>query len=1113
MGKGRAKQHTPYEAPDSLKSTQRLSIIDAISEGPIEGPVAGLASVYLNDTPAIDDEGNSNINGLTVIYNAGTQEQAALEGFEASGAETIIGSEVKATTPITRTITSANIDRLRLTLGVVALQSVSDEGDRDISSVTLRIQLQRDGHWQDTSELTLRGKTTSQFLTSVVLDDLPPRPFGVRVVRVTPDSTSDQLQNRTLWSSYTEIIDIRQRYPNTAVVGLLVNSEQFGSQQVRRTYLVRGRIIQVPANYDPHTRHYEGLWQGDFKAAWSNNPAWVLYDLLTHPRYGLGWRVGALSVDKWALYAIARYCDQPVPDGYGGSEPRMTCNASLSEQRKAYDVINDLCSIMRCMPVWNGQTLTFVQDRPSDAVWSYSNANVVEGRFNYTFSALKARHSAAEIRFVDPDNGWRVSTEYVADEGMIARYGLNVLKLDAFGCTCRGQAYRMGLWALTSEKLETQMVTFSLGMEGIRHLPGDIIEICDNDYAGIALGGRLLEVGEGWVRLDRPVNVETFTQLLVADRQGRQVSVAIHGQPAPDQLHVSALPPGCVAFDCWSLRQASLRPRLFRCLEIVENGDGSYGVTALQHVPEKESIVDNGAHFDPKPPTIYGIVPPAVQHLTVEISEAGGQYQAWVRWDTPRMVNGIRFLLQLKIQDGEVQRLVGNYTTSACEYRLYGLTLGHYQLSVRSVSVSGLRGDPTEIRFVIAAPEAPIEVAITPGYFQFTVTPRQTLFNPETQFEFWFSPRRLHDLDQIVTQASYLGSGRFWVVSGAMIRPGQNYYLYVRSVNTVGKSAFVEAVGQASNDAAGYLDFFAGQIGRTHLAQALREQIALGAESSGQIEEINQSWQDLQGRLNTLWGVRVQQLQDGRHYIAGLGVGIENDAQGEVQSQILLLADRLVMLDPDNGATTPLFVVQEGQMWLNELLLKRLIAASIISSGNPPTFVLTPEGELFARQADISGHVNATSGRLSHVTIDESCEVKEIRAETIKGDIVKVITLRLGTPLQISAAPFDRLLFAMPVAAHGTTSTNTTTSGKDGRDISSTSYSGTRIGININGREVVVANQLGSGVDVGTAIEPIPAATNITLELWVEKGNSNHMRRYTDDQTISMTLNCLLYKA
>ncbi|WP_336195725.1 host specificity protein J, partial [Hafnia paralvei] len=411
--------------------------------------------------------------------------------------------------------------------------------------------------------------------------------------------------------------------PNTAVIGVQVDAEQFGSQQVTRNYHLRGRIVQVPANYDPKTRTYTGIWNGNFKPAYTDNPAWCVLDLLTHPRYGLGQRIGIANVDKWSLYAIAQYCDQLVPDGFGGTEPRMTCNAYLTSQRKAYDVLSDFCSVMRCMPVWNGNTMTFVQDRPSDTVWPYTNSNVVNGEFKYGFSALKDRHNAVEVRYTDPKNGWKTSTELVEDPVAIERYGRNLLKMDAFGCTSRGQAHRMGLWVIKTEVLETQTVDFTLASEGLRHTPGDIFEVCDNNYADAQIGGRVLSVdgASRMLTLDRDVDLSSDGKatLSLIGLDGTPQSVDVQSQSAANKVIVKRLPEGINTYSVWGLKLPSLRRRLFRCVSIREGEDGTYSVTGVQHVPEKEAIVDNGASFDPQPGTGISVIPPEVQHLVVDV--------------------------------------------------------------------------------------------------------------------------------------------------------------------------------------------------------------------------------------------------------------------------------------------------------------------------------------------------------------------------------------------------------------------------------------------------------------------------------------------------------------
>lgn len=1026
MSKGGGKGHTPREAKDDLKSTQQLSVIDALSEGPIVGPVNGLQSVLINNTPVVDADGNSNIHGVTVVYQVGETPQSPLEGFEASGAETVLGVEVKHDNPVTRTVVSENIDRLRFTFGVQMLQETTDKGDRNPSSVNLLIQFQRSGIWNTEFDITINGKITTQYLASVVADNLPPRPFSVRMVRVTPDSTTDRLQNKTLWSSYTEIIDIRQGYPGTAVAGLLVDAEQFGSQQVTRNYHLRGRIFQVPSNYDPDTRTYTGLWDGTLKPAYTNNPAWCTMDILTHPRYGLGRRIGVADVDKWALYAIAQYCDQQVPDGFGGTEPRMTLNAYMTSQRKAYDVLADFCSVMRCMPVWNGSRMTFVQDRPSDSAWTYTNSNVVGGRFKYSFSALKDRHNAIEVRYTDPLNGWQTSTELVEDHASQIRYGRNLLKMDAFGCTSRGQAHRTGLWVMMTELLETQTVDFSVGAEGLRHTPGDIIEVCDNDYAGASIGGRItdLDISTRTLTLDREITLPESgaATLNIVGPDGTPFSTEIQSQPAPDRVVLKVMPETVQPYSIWGLKLPSLKRRLFRCVRIKENDDGTYAITAVQHVPEKESIVDNGAHFDPLPGTTNGIIPPAVQHLVVDTDNDSILYQAKAKWDTPRVVKGVRFVVRLTTgsgKEGDPVRLVTTATTSETEYAFHELPLGDYTLTVRAINGFGQQGEPASVAFSIQAPEAPSTIEMTPGYFQITVTPYQAIYDASVQYEFWYSATQLATAADIQSKAQYLGTGSFWIKDN--IRPGHDAWFYVRSVNRVGKSAFAEASGQCSDDAEGYLAFFDGKIQQTQLAKelldkmdntALKQDIAdisktvsetkneieqtvnktLG-DQSATISQIQKVQTDTDNNLNALYMLKVQKTKDGVPYVAGIGTGIE-DVAGQTLSQILLAANRTAIIDPSDGNTVPMLVAQGGQIFLNEALVKYLIAPTITSGGDPPAFSLTPDGRLSARNADIGGNINANSGTLNNVHILGSCQVDAVlSANQILGDIAKTYVL------------------------------------------------------------------------------------------------------------------------
>ncbi|EET7910898.1 host specificity protein J [Escherichia coli] len=644
--------------------------------------------------------------------------------------------------------------------------------------------------------------------------------------------------------------------------------------------------------------------------------------------------------------------------------------------------------------------------------------------FRYSFSALKDRHTAVEVNYTDPQNGWQTSTELVEDPEAILRYGRNLLKMDAFGCTSRGQAHRAGLWVIKTGLLETQTVDFTLGSQGLRHTPGDIIEICDNDYAGTMTGGRVLSIDAAsrTLTLDREVTLpETGAATVnLINGSGKPVSVAITAHPALDRIQVSTLPDGVETYGVWGLSLPSLRRRLFRCVSIRENTDGTFAITAVQHVPEKEAIVDNGAHFDgDQSGTLNSVIPPAVQHLTVEVSAADGQYLAQAKWDTPRVVKGVRFSLRLTSRSGEDSRLVTTAITADTEHRFSGLPPGEYTLTVRAINSYGQQGEPATTTFRINAPAVPATIELTPGYFQITAVPRLAVYDPTVQFEFWFSETKIADTSQVETSARYLGTGSQWSVSGPHIKPGKDFWFYVRSVNLVGKSAFVEASGRASNDGEGYLEFFREKIGKLHLAQGLWELIDNSQlademaemkttitetrneitqtvsktleDQSATIQQIQRVQKDTNDDLAALYMLKVQKTKDGIPYVAGIGAGIE-DTDGQPLSNILLLADRIAMINPEDGNTTPLFVAQGNQLFMNDVFLKRLFAVSITSSGNPPTFSLTPEGRLTARNADISGNVNANSGTLNNVTINENCRVLgKLSANQIEGDLVKTV--------------------------------------------------------------------------------------------------------------------------
>lgn len=868
MGKGGGSSHTPKEQADNLKSSQNLSIIDMLCEGPIEGPVKGLQGVYLNKTPVQSENGTNNFSGVNLQWTAGTQTQSYLPGFTSSENEIPVSSEIKKDQPIIRTITDPDIDRLRVTVGVSALFSQTDKGDVNGSSVELAIQIGKGTNWWTAQQVIINGKTRSQYLRAVVLDNLPEKPFNLRVVRITPDSTSAKIENKTLWSSYTEIIDTKLTYPNTAVVGLTFDSSQFNGVP-SRNYLIRGLIIKVPNNYDPTTRQYKGMWDGTFKFAWSNNPAWVFYDLMTNERYGLGKRLGSFGCDKWAMYMIGQYCDQMVDDGFGNQEPRMTCNAYITDQRKAYDLISDLTSVFRAMPVWDGLQMTCIMDKPSDPIWRYSNANVVDGKFSYSASAQKARHTAIHVRYLDPNNGWETSTEYVADDTMIARYGLNVKKVEAFGCTSRGQAHRVGKWVLETERLEKQTVNFTVGREGLKHLPGDIIEIADNNYAGARIGGRIKSVEGKKVVLDRDVVIKDDEQAFLGyiSKDGKPEKVQVFSHPEPDTLIVGSELDGIDEWGMWSLSTASIKPRLFRALSITESDDGSYNIVGLQHVPEKEAIVDNGAKFEPESGTLFGGNIPPVEHLQVEAIPESDTVQIRMTWDTPRVMSGLVFDVKLMRGDAVHKRETVDDTEFVCG----GLPLGSYTAYVRGKTPAGRLGAETKVVFEIGPPALPDSLLVTAGNFSVTIKP--VISKPTslgTQYEFYKGMTEQEVLDQTNSL------GRASILNDVNCQPDTEYWYGVQAVNGVGRSQLLVQKVRTKLKPEDILDLIGPEIPKLDWAKELTEMVE---ENSSNVVLLSDRAALVVNKDNRVSGITV--------------------TAGDEASAIDFLADFVSFTDPD----------------------------------------------------------------------------------------------------------------------------------------------------------------------------------------------------------------------
>ncbi|HBC6251497.1 TPA: DUF1983 domain-containing protein, partial [Proteus mirabilis] len=1084
MGKGGGGGSTPRLLDDNLKNKQFLNVIDLVSEGPIEGPVGGMSGFLLNGTPVVDEDGNPNIHGVEVQWRAGTPTQEPLEDFPFVEKEIPVNVEVKKSTPILRTISDQETDRVRFTLGVSALSSQDDKGNQYNTTAEMLIEVNDGSGWVQAEKVTIGpGKISGQYLESHIIDAPKKKPFQVRVSRLTDDSKSDSLRNGTVWASYTEITDAKFSYPNSAVVGMKIDKSQYGDTP-NRTYHIKGMIIQVPDNYDPESRTYTGIWTGRFKPAWTNNPAWVFYDLVTNERYGIGEMIGSFGVDKFALYAIARYCDELVDDGFGNKEPRFTFNAYITSQRKAKEVLDDLASVFRGMPLWDGQQLTCFQDRPSDPVWTYTNSNVIDGKFKYTSTAKSARHNAIEVSWINPSNGWSEEREFIQDDDLIQRFGgVNVKKVTAFGCTSRGQAHRVGKWILQTEKLEKDSVTFSTGREGINCISGDIIEVADDSFAGVKVGGRVLSVNGSTITIDAPIDWKyddkgTFSFLGASGGFEKVDIQSIDG----DIVTLREIPNGLKQYGVFSISKSTLTTRLFRVISIAEDNEGNYLYNCIQHEPQKESIVDNGVDFTGNPPTQNVIRIPNIERLSIAYVDDSSQVQARAMWVTTTINRNISFNVTL-YKDSKV---VSTGNTTDLEYYFNGLEAGDYLVGVRGRDTNGMLGNESKVQMVIGTPSAPSSIIVESGFFEIKLIPHIAMPHTlNTEFEFWFSgERRIDNVNEIESKADFLGRAKFW--TKGQLKAGRDYWFYVRSVNEYGKSHFVEAKGQADDNTEAILDELDGQFMTTEAGKQLSEKLNWNTESIAvltnatyslstdvlqrsanaqagitQLQQLrvsdNEAWaQDIkrvyasidenaaevkraqnsivdlnkafaedrtrvQARFDEQEGMIEEKMQatfeqsgdgvvthsinitikhNGVSYNAAGQVISAQVKNGKLESYIGYNANNFAWYNPVNGKMELFMYAKNGQLFIRDLFIEdgsitNAKIGNVIQSNNyvagKSGWIINKNGFAELQNIKARGEIEATSGRLKNVVIEESCDILgKLKVENLEGNIVTV---------------------------------------------------------------------------------------------------------------------------
>ncbi|WP_427033333.1 host specificity protein J [Enterobacter hormaechei] len=757
-----------------------------------------LSSFKLNKTPVTDTTGSVSVNGVSVAWRPGSETQSPINGFSAIEATTIVNTEVTYDTPLVRTITDQDVTRVRFNVGVTGLVEQDTKGNQKNTSVTLVLESRTGASgWVIEKTVTITGKISGEYLEAHLIDAPDIKPFDIRVRRITPDSSSDLLSNGTTWNSYSEITDDNLSYPFSAIAGAVIDRDQY-TDTPSRTYHLRGLIVSVPDNYDPITRTYSGLWLGGFKQAWTNNPAWLFRELAKNTRFGLAKRAGYIDVDDGALYVLSQYCDQLVDDGYGGKEPRMTLNAYITEQASARDILDKIASMFRGIALWDGLRLSVMLDAPQDPIATITNANVVNGEFKRSSVKRSEKYNAVVVSWTDPDNGWEQVKEYVSDDEMIAKGNYNETTLEAFGCTSRGQAWRAGKWLLETAKRESSRLSFQMARDAIHFTPGDIVEVMDNDYAGTRLGGRIMSYSGRSIVVDAVDSsvVTDGSTMSIMGRDGKFVRYEIDGV-AGNSVTLKTTPDWVRAGTVFAISTASVAIRLFRILSVAETENNSvYSVSASQHDPNKQAIVDEGAVFDIPSDTLNGYRVPNIENLRI-INTNSETIQVTATWETATTTKKLMFELYVYSADG---KLVAQYETDQFRYEFYGLNAGSYTLGVRGRNENGMKGAETQVSLIIGAPKPPNSVQWIPGPLQATLVPVMSVTaTSDTSFEFWYAGETPIPLsDDIENKAQFLGRGNQWTIQ--KLKFDHVYYVYVRTRNAFGVSGFVEASGKPTDD-------------------------------------------------------------------------------------------------------------------------------------------------------------------------------------------------------------------------------------------------------------------------------------------------------------------------
>ena len=862
--KGGGKQRQPIIAPDSAQSKTYIKILYGLGEGEIAGLANGYKSVYLDDTPLQNDDGEFNFAGVKVDFRAGTNDQTYIDGFADVASETAVNVELKHGTPWVKSFNNLDLDALRVRIKWGALrQQNRDNGDVVGVKIDYAIDVKTDnGGWVEALNTSINAKTSNAYERSHRID-LPKAQTGwaVRVRRITPNSTSELVSDTMYISAITEVIDLKLRYPNTALLGLRYDAEQF-SNVAKMAARCRGLIIKVPTNYNPITRTYDGLWDGEFKMAYTNNPAWVYYDLCTAERYGLGGRLTEYMIDKWSLYRLAQYCDHMVDDGMGGQEPRFTVNVYIQSAEGAFELLSKLAGVFRAISYWDGTSIVLDADIPQDSIYSFSRANVIDGIFEYTGTRARDRHTVAKVAWDNPANHFKTEYEYVRDEKAIAKFGVRVADIQAWGCTSKGQAQRAGLWALKSEQLETRMVTFKVGLDGYIPAPAKVIEISDELFAGRAMGGRVLGINDKKtiITLDRAITAKAGDTLVINGDDGtsqrRQISAA-----GGDNVTVTKPFSDISEQNVWVLDSQDLATMKFRVLSVTADDNHQFTITAVQYNPVKYDAIDTGAVASERP---ISVINPTVQAPTksVNLSSYHTVNQGVtvttlvIGWE--QVTGAVKYAVEWRKDNGNWQSLPPTGTNSI---EITGVYAGQYEARVTAISAFGqaslaTHSNLTQIQGKQGKPPRPINLSVQGVLFGMNLGWNFAKGSGDTNYtEIQVSPDGHSNIATLGTFAYPTNKHEITGLQGNLTQ-----FYRARIVDKLGNTSdWTDWVsGTTSADADKVLDILSGQISQSHLDQSLRTPIGkIGTIESNiskinvDLPELNQSIADAQSTLNT----------------------------------------------------------------------------------------------------------------------------------------------------------------------------------------------------------------------------------------------------------------------